>query len=615
MTYRMAKHAVAAVQLLIFPLAIGINSCGTGSNSSPSPVTPPSKISVTISLTDSQVAVGGTTPLSATVANDSSNQGVTWSLTQGQAACVPSCGTLSSAASMSGSAITYTAPAAVPANPSVTITATSVAAPGASKSASITIVGPTIAIAFNPSQLDFGTIPVGQTSAPLSTTMTNAGSSTLHIDGIALGGSNPADYTETNSCGASLAGSTSCTIIVTFRPSKASFDDADVFVSDSAEGSPQTVSLLGKGKKDMASGAVQAAVAKYAQISSPDVTGPHGVGTRIVSMTDYTRDDPYATDGPPRSILVRFWYPAQANTQCQPADYASPRVWRRFSQLIGAPLPNVSTNSCIDAPVSEGAHPVVVFTPGFTGTFTDYTFLFEDLASWGYVVASVAHTYETTAVEFPHGQYIQSVLGSYLGANLEGDAATMSFAVSVRLADLRFVLNELSVLNADAQGPFGGRLDTDRVALAGHSLGGVTTLLGVEQDTRFRAGILIDGAVPNGFLSTTQTPIMFMGMGRQHWSEGECRLWSELRGPRFAVNFAGAEHLTPSDALWIARGAITPGNMSVETTLASIRDYVVAFLDANLRGETWSPLLLRPAPEYPGASVSTQNDSLCHGTE
>lgn len=84
--------------------------------------------------------------------------------------------------------------------------------------------------------------------------------------------------------------------------------------------------------------------------------------------------------------------PASIRQECEPAPYTSPEVWN-FSQLTGFPLPEVRTNSCLDAPISDGRQPVVVFTPGYTGTFTDYTFLFEHLASRGYVVAAVDQTY------------------------------------------------------------------------------------------------------------------------------------------------------------------------------------------------------------------------------
>jgi len=120
-------------------------------------------------------------------------------------------------------------------------------------------------------------------------------------------------------------------------------------------------------------------------------------------LIDAVHEDPYLANGAKRELLVRFWYPAWVNSGCQPAPYTDPAVWSYFSELVRVALPAVHTNSCLDARILDGAYPVVVFTPGYTGTFTDYTFLFEDLASRGYVVASVDHTYEATAVAFPDG--------------------------------------------------------------------------------------------------------------------------------------------------------------------------------------------------------------------
>ncbi len=164
---------------------------------------------------------------------------------------------------------------------------------------------------------------------------------------------------------------------------------------------------------------------------------------------------------------MRFWYPASRNQTCKPAEYASPKVWKYFSELVEVPLHDVTTNSCWNDPIEGGLHPVVVFTPGYTATFTDYTFLFEDLASRGYVVASVDHTYEATDVEFPDGRFVKSVFGSHLGNILRGDDQAISLAVSVRLQDLNFVVDELQRLNGKAESPFIGNLDLTRVAVAG----------------------------------------------------------------------------------------------------------------------------------------------------
>jgi dienelactone hydrolase len=330
----------------------------------------------------------------------------------------------------------------------------------------------------------------------------------------------------------------------------------------------------------------------------------------VLDLVDPTRNDPFLANGAHRELLVRFWYPASAGQSCSRAEYASPQVWSDFSRLLGISLPHVTTNSCWNTSVADGAHPVVVFTHGYTGTFTDYTFLFEDLASRGYVVASVDHTFEATAVEFPDGRVAESVFGSYLGNSIHADIDAMDFAVSVRLDDLKFVLNALASLNSGQAGSLAGKLDMSRVALAGHSLGGLTAILGVEQDSRFRAGVVLDGVVPNSALHGTDTPMLLLAAGRDAWSPEETRLWSGLRGPRIAVNLRGSEHLTPSDAVWLAAGSIKTGTMGPDKTIAAIRNYVAAFLDANLLGKPSDPLLTRPSSEYPDAAVTTRKESL-----
>jgi hypothetical protein len=100
-------------------------------------------------------------------------------------------------------------------------------------------------------------------------------------------------------------------------------------------------------------------------------------------------------------------------------------------------------------------------------------------------------------------------------------------------------------------------------------------------------------------------------MGREQWSDEECRFWSNLRGPRFAVNLKGAEHVTPTDAVWLAEGAIKTGPMGLEKTIAAVRDYIAAFLDTNLRNKPFDPLLTGPSSDYPDAEVTTQKQSLC----
>jgi pimeloyl-ACP methyl ester carboxylesterase len=224
-------------------------------------------------------------------------------------------------------------------------------------------------------------------------------------------------------------------------------------------------------------------------------------------------------------------------------------------------------------------------------------------------VASVDHTYEAAAVEFPDGRFVESIPGSHFGSAPGNDASELVFAVSVRLDDLKFVFSELKRLNKASASPFAGKLEISRIALAGHSLGGITALLGVEADPRVKAGIILDAVVPETLGKSLTAPIMLLAAGREQWNEGEQRLWDTLRGPRFAVNLRGAEHLTPTDLVWLAKGAIRTGSMGPEKTVAALRNYIAAFLDANLRGQPLDPLLTGPDREYPDVDLTAPLES------
>lgn len=563
-------------------------------------------ITISVMPASALIPLNASAQYSATLNNDNTNKGATWTVTQNGSTC-SACGTVNPTTTPPGTPTTYTAPATAPASPAVTLVATSVQDNTKSTNTAITLSTGTVELV--PYGMNFGTVKVPIGSRTLTVALTNTGATALTISSISTTGG---PFTQTNTCGTSVGAGLSCTITVTFKPTVRGSFHGNLVISDSSTDSPQQVALTGTASSRILSGsAVRSALTRQKNVAVPSATVANKVGTRVMRLVDGTRNDPYLANGTKRELLVRFWYPASLAQGCKAAQYTSAGVWSYFSQLKGVVLPQVTTNSCWNAPMVGGPHPVVVFTHGYTGTFTDYTFLFEELASRGYVVASVDHTYEATAVEFPDGRLVKSVLGSYLSKSAKSDVQTLTFAVSVRLDDLKFVMNELERLNAGNNEPFAGRLDMSRVALAGHSLGGLTALLGVQQEPRFRAGVILDGVLPDFVAVGTQTPMLVLTAGNDGWGENDCRLWNGLRGPRVAVNLKGAEHVTPSDAVWLAKYAIKAGSMGPEKTIAAVRSYVAAFLDANLRGLPAARLLKGPSREYPDAVVTTQGQSPC----
>ncbi len=345
---------------------------------------------------------------------------------------------------------------------------------------------------------------------------------------------------------------------------------------------------------------------------TPAPGGSNQVGTLSVQLTDAGRQDPYLTNGSNRRLVVRLWYPALAQT-CQPAEYTSERVWNYISRLAGAPLPSVKTHSCLNAAAVGGTHPIILFTHGYTGTLTDATFLFEDLASRGFIVASLAHTYETTAVEFPDGRFVTSAVGSYISGDLRLDDATLQRARSVRLADISFVLRELQRLNTASASPVAGRLDVSQVGVMGHSVGSEVAIASMAREIRIRAAVALDGVFSSAAVPVTAKPVLLIAASRDQWTPEECQLWDAMHGLHTAINLRGADHFTPTDAIWVFQSlpgfASSVGSMGRAKTISAIRSYVAAFFGANLRGNANPELLNSPA--YPDAVVINQRQALC----
>jgi phospholipase C len=107
------------------------------------------------------------------------------------------------------------------------------------------VSGPVVTL--SPTSLTFASQAVGTTSSPQNVTLTNSGTSTLTISSITIAGTNPGDFSETNTCGASVSAGANCTITVKFAPTAAGTRTASVSIADNAPGSPQTVGLTGTG--------------------------------------------------------------------------------------------------------------------------------------------------------------------------------------------------------------------------------------------------------------------------------------------------------------------------------------------------------------------------------
>jgi len=97
------------------------------------------------------------------------------------------------------------------------------------------------------SSLTFSSQQVGTQSSSQQVTLQNTGNAALSISSATLGGSNPGDFSLSQTCGDSVAVGSNCTLSVTFTPTTYGARTAMVSMVDNAANSPQTITLAGTG--------------------------------------------------------------------------------------------------------------------------------------------------------------------------------------------------------------------------------------------------------------------------------------------------------------------------------------------------------------------------------
>ncbi len=204
------------------PTSLTFGSFAVGSSSSPMSVTLSNTGNSTLTLTS--ITVAGLDPSDFTQTNN--------------------CGTSLAAATNCTINVTFTPVAAGSRTASISVADN---ATGSPQAVTLTGTGSSSGISFSTSSLTFPAQGVGTSSPANGVTLFNTGTGTLTISGISFTGTNPGDFSQTNTCGSSVASGANCTISVTFTPAATGTRTASLSVSDNATGSPQSISLTGTG--------------------------------------------------------------------------------------------------------------------------------------------------------------------------------------------------------------------------------------------------------------------------------------------------------------------------------------------------------------------------------
>lgn len=350
----------------------------------------------------------------------------------------------------------------------------------------------------------------------------------------------------------------------------------------------------------------------------PAATGPYAVGTITYAWKDTSRLEMYTDDlNDYRELPVQVWYPVDKTVQ-------------------------TATNGIVNAPVSmaQATYPLLVFSPGAFGPRDSNISTYQELASNGYIVAAIDHTYQTPYASFPDGRtilispkFVQEVQihNQVMITTPQEDARILDDWIVLRLLDLRMVVDGLEQINNDAgQSPLAGRMDLSRIGLIGHSLGGTSASQFCREDARCQAVVSLDGPLfgdrvsvaSDGRQTFVETsfpkPLMLMYSGvlftdpKYHDTiyMASVMAYQRTSQPVYALVIDGAGHMNFTDLPLISpvlAGALGTGPINPERCIRIVNAYTLAFFDRNLKGEA-VPLLDGPSSEYPEVTFQSRNN-------
>ncbi len=235
----------------------------------------------------------------------------------------------------------------------------------------------------------------------------------------------------------------------------------------------------------------------------PTPSGPYQIGTSIFEMTDSARKEIYSGKDEARRFMIQVWYPAEVKDSDVRAPWMSnAEIYApAIATYINLPsyflnhLALVEIPAYIDAEVaaSESGFPVILFSHGWNGFNAQNTGQALELASHGYVVVGIQHTYGAVITVFPDGTVAPNNPKA-----LPEDAEDPNYEVIARklvnewAGDMSFVLDQLSVWEKEAGNPFVEKLDLERVGVYGHSTGGGAAIQFCGVDLRCKAVLGMD---------------------------------------------------------------------------------------------------------------------------
>ncbi|KXT13872.1 hypothetical protein AC579_6881 [Pseudocercospora musae] len=347
----------------------------------------------------------------------------------------------------------------------------------------------------------------------------------------------------------------------------------------------------------------------------PPTNGKWGTDIKSSELIDHDRADPYDPDGRPRRLMVSMVYPTLPIHNCHSNDtipYAPKTVldvvveaFEMFGVAdISDKVHQLATSICpLPSSGKPSSFPILLFSPGLHGSRFLSLSQAQSIASQGYTIVLLDHTYDTAVIEFSNGDIIERRAFTTV--------EELDELVHVRAQDVEFMIDQLQ----NPQSPL-WRPDICEVGMYGHSLGGATaTFASYIDPSRITAVVDLDG-YPFGFNTTgtrqqsvfnipanLSTPTLLFTNSTTPLGP----IWDAFTGWKKRFTLKGATHAAFTDLPLLVdvlgiRERLPEGFIGkIEGARArdAVGEYAVAFFDKALKGRDGGLLNGEGSEEWP----------------
>lgn len=371
----------------------------------------------------------------------------------------------------------------------------------------------------------------------------------------------------------------------------------------------------------------------------PPAKGPHAVG-----CTDFMMDHTA------KGTFFRLYYPCQETEKAEKPDWVPCREYfngladfmkikrtlseRIFNYLFGS----FKIPAYLDAPFkSNGKCPVVIFSHGLGAFRTLYSAICAELASQGFIVASVEHRDQSASATFHFREKTESeranekvpkTSGStqdnlvkewmYYRALQHGESEfpLRNKQVKQRADECILALDKLTEINSGIrvqnvlQTQFDWTtlencMDLCRIAAMGHSFGGATVIEALCKEVKFKCGIALDAwmfPLDDEIFPRVKQPIFFINSEKFQWAGNISRMrkLDSAVIQRKMITIRGTVHQSFPDFTfltgnWIGKLMKLKGEIDPELAIDLSNKATLAFLQRHLGLEKnfnqWDPLI------------------------